>query len=1139
MTFTLTLLGTDTAYTPGRLENAYDKAETLSYISTMIQGSPQAVDECTQFRNSNVAVVNGPTTLGQEVGDRIARGVQAILEAISRGEENISIIAHSRGAVEAILVAHELERIQSLLSDPNYDRRQLSNSECKYTRTAMNGTHRDALSSINLDHVAAHIGKVKLSILNIDPVPGGNYMVVTHASSLAWRDPRFYRVPKIVSEYEQYTYENERTRCFKAIVPKCDSPDTQFKLVSLPGHHGTGSGNLSDQQRKINPDGTTDHVQELVLIKIIEFLKRHDVTLHPGDNPDDPFAELISPLFDGTEYSPEFNNRVQALYYRLYDEIITNRDAYRQFNKTSYPVLGQEQAFIRRIWNVLDQRIVHYQAHNDTYLESVVPVVPGGRFLNYEHARIHLTHELGLRNNAPLNETINQSVQRFVSLCLHTKALKDLKDRPAALANITDSVRLDTLAATIETKEGFALMLDGLKMLIEEVRRPYLQDQLTNPEERASLYFAVQSAFAEFRNLARDPDNEVAQKINEVLNTSLESTLTSKRESLAEDYKNISIKLRENTFFNVLQNKLQEISTNLNQLSDGRNSNEYNLDIKIRRTLIEMQQLKERNPNPQAIREFIDQELISYREFAEQLASAELHSELANNSLQWVNGVMNEALEDSIDYDTENLMAEVISAHHRIEHFRVKLPDFKAFNDELDYTKWNNELEEQRDHLIRLVAEYIVNHKLDLLREIKPLYANNDALYKQIEGLAIGLGAVNHVEMELARRNTTISELQLQLRTLERQNEEQQAGTLALESAKRLLEQQNASLGRENQVLKSNVSSLTSDNAQLEESLTAVRGEKLALEAANSTLINDKARVEESLVVVQGEKSVLDAVISTLTEDKARLEEGLAAVQGEKSALDASISTLTENKARLEEGLAAAQGEKSALETTIARLEIENQQIFARLQQSNRSALNGQRALADENQSLKDVLNNDTELQCQMLVRSKLIPLTQEYLIHLAKEVKQSVNHDLVVTNASIPSLIEDIRRIDVWPENESSSILKKKIDSVSALFEHLNDDRVIKPSDKVIGFYTKLNEANEDIKKHKDPKWQRYIANTAAVIGIVLTGVLPGLAALAIVSAVTGNSPKFWQSKGQTFIEKAKEEMNQNLPTISPTKGS
>ncbi|RUR16026.1 hypothetical protein ELY21_13760 [Legionella sp. km535] len=1082
MTFTLTLLGTDTAYTPGRLENAYDKAETLSYISTMIQGSPQAVDECTQFRNSNVTVVNGPTTLGQEVGDRIARGVQAILEAISRGEENISIIAHSRGAVEAILVAHELERIQSLLSDPNYDRRQLTNSVCKYTRTAMSGIHREALEAINLDQVASHIGKVKLSILNIDPVPGGNYMVVTHASSLAWRDPRFYRVPKIVSEYEQYTYENERTRCFKAIVPKCDSPDTQFKLVSLPGHHGTGSGNLSDQQRKINPDGSTDHVQELVLIKIIEFLKRHDVTLHPGNNPDDPFAELISPLFDGTEYSPDFNNRVQALYHHLYDQIITNREAYRRFNQTSYAVLGQEQAFIRRIWNVLDQRIVHYQAHNDTYLESVVPVVPGGRFLNYEHARIHLTHELGLRNNAPLSETINGSVQRFVNLCRHTKALKDLKDRPAALANITDSVRLDTLAATIETKEGFALMLDGLKMLIEEVRRPYLQDQLTNPEERESLYYAVQSAFVEFRNLARDPGNEVAQKINEVLNTSLQSTLTSKRESLAEDYKNISIKLKENTFFNVLQDKLQEISTNLNQLSDGHNSNEYQLDIKIRRTLDDMQQLSERNPNPQAIREFIDQELISYREFAEQLTS-EHSTELTNNSLQWVNGVMNEALDDSIDYDTENLMAEVISAHHRLEHFRVKLPDFKAFNDELDYTKWNNELEEQRDHLIRLVAEYIVDHNLDLLRDIKPLFANNDALYKQIEGLAIGLGAVNHVEMELARRNTTISELQLQLRTLERQNEEQQKGTLALESAKRLLEQQNASLGRENQVLKANVSSLTSDNARLEESLAAVKGEK----------------------------SELEAVISTLTDDKARLEESLASLKGQKLALG----------------------------TGIARLAAENQRKSALLQQSNKIALNEHRALADENQSLKDVLNNDTELQCQILVRSKLIPLTQEYLIHLAKEVKQSVNHELVVTNVSIPSLIEDIRRIDVWPENESSSILKKKFDSVSALYEHLNDDRVIKPSDKVIGFYTKLNEANEDIKKHKDPKWQRYIANTAAVIGIVLTGVLPGLAALAIVSAVTGNSPKFWQSKGQTFIEKAKEEVNHNLPTISPTKGS
>ena len=1022
MTFTLTLLGTDTAYSPGHVDRAYDKAETLSYVSTMIHGDQLKQDDVTQFRNTNVAVINGPTTLGQEVGDRIARGVQAILEAMSRGEENISIIAHSRGAVEAILVAHELERIQTLLSNPGYDKSQLTNSVCKYTRAAMNGHHSAALSEIDLDKVAEHIGKAKLSILNIDPVPGGNFMVITHASSLAWRDPRFYTVPKIVSEYEQYTYENERTRCFKPIVPKCASSETKFTLNSLPGHHGTGSGNLSDQQRKLEPNGSTDHVQELVIIKIIDFLKRHDVALSPVENPDDPFAHLITQLFPEGQYSPDFDKQVQLLYYRLYNDIIKNREAYRHFNTTSYPTLGQEQAFIKRIWNVLDQRIVHYQAHNDTYLESIVPAVPGGHFLNYEHARIHLNQELGLRDDLPLSETINQSVDRFITLCRHKKALSDLKDKPVASENISASVVLDKFVATLDTKEGFELLLDGLGMLIEEVRRPYLQDEFTDPSAREALYYAVQRAFVEFKELAKDPSNQLAQKINEVLNTSLESTLITKQKSLAEEYKGISVKLKGNEFFKILQNKVQEISTHLNEQSDGTNINEYQLDNKLKQTLEAIKELNSQHHNPQILRSFIEQELLSYKEFA---GGMELEHETAptQNSLDWVNMVMSEALDDSINYDIENMMAEVIKVHQHLEQFRKGLPDFKALNDQLDYSSWENGLEEQRDHLIQLVAQYIVKEGLDLHKDIKPLFLNNDDLYAQIEGLAIGLGAVNPANVKIAQLDSEINSLTTQVHELTEHTATLEHNVIELSTEQRRLEQENSSLNREHEVLDKNIADLRSRNVQLEQSVQ-----------------------QQAQKIIKAEH------------DYGRIQE---------------------------------------------------------------------------------LLNNETELQCQLLVKTKLIPLTQEYLIHLANEIKHSVKPDLVINKHNLSHVIEEIQNIDEWPKNESSSILKKKFEAVNGLYEHLNDQSIKKPSDKIVGFYSQLNHANEDIKKHKDPKWQRYIANTAAVLGIVLTGILPGLAALAIFSAVTGNSPKFWQSKGQSFIEKSKEEIDQNLPSIAPNKGS
>lgn len=333
MTYTLTLLGTDTEFTPGQSANAYDRAETLSYVSTLIHGKAQETDKVTKYRNTNVAVVGGPTTLGSEVGDRIARGVQAILEAISRGETQINIIAHSRGAVEAILVAHELERIQKLLSK-DANSKELTSGGCTYTHTAMNFEHKEAFAKLDQMAIAAHIDKVKISMFNIDPVPGGNYLGLTFISSLAWQDPRFYTLPKIVKEYEQYIYENERTRCFKAIAPQCASNETTFKLHSLPGHHGTGSGNLLDQQRGINPiKKETKHVQELVVVKIIDFLTRNKVTITPKTE-GDPFAELIQELYGDSESS--FSERLEKIYFELYDEIVQNREAYQHYNNTSY-----------------------------------------------------------------------------------------------------------------------------------------------------------------------------------------------------------------------------------------------------------------------------------------------------------------------------------------------------------------------------------------------------------------------------------------------------------------------------------------------------------------------------------------------------------------------------------------------------------------------------------------------------------------------------------------------------------------------------------------------------------------------------------------------------------------------------------
>ncbi len=536
MAFTLTLLGTDTQFSPDRVDNAYDRAETLSYVSTLINAeSTMPTDNVTHFRNKDVAVIDGPTTFGSEVGDRIARGVAAVLEAISRGETDISVIAHSRGAVEAILVAHELERIQKLIHDKgNLESMvpEVLSSVCKYTKTAMSTTHKKELEDLNWGAISANIANVKLSMLNIDPVPGGNYAGITHLTSLAWRDPRFYEIPKIVKEYEQFIYENERTRCFKPIVPKCASPDTKFKLQSVPGHHGTGSGNLLDQQRGANPSPkSTQHVQDLVVVRLIDFLTRQGVGMTPREIRTDPFAELAQVVF--RQELPAREQRLKDLYFRLYNQILENREAYVHYNTTSYATLGQEQAIQRKLWNIVDQRIVHHLAHNDTFLEAIIPPVPGGHFLNYEHARLHLYQELGLQEYGALSDTISAAVKRLSHICVHVKRLQALKDVQKhgvapAVGDLTQSVIDDKIAHAFDSKEGFDLLLQAVGSLFEEVSQSYLHDKLIDQVERRAVYEVVQRTFELFTQLTQeDRENNLATAILQKLHSGLEEMMWS------------------------------------------------------------------------------------------------------------------------------------------------------------------------------------------------------------------------------------------------------------------------------------------------------------------------------------------------------------------------------------------------------------------------------------------------------------------------------------------------------------------------------------------------------------------------------------------------------------------------------------
>ncbi|MFJ1269199.1 hypothetical protein ACD661_11585 [Legionella lytica] len=834
MSFTLTLLGTDTQFSPNKVENSYDRAETLSYISTMIENKSTGFeDDTVRFKNNQVAVIDGPTTLGSEVGDRIARGVAAALEAISRGETHINVIAHSRGAVEAILVAHELERIQTLMEQQSDDfNDEVLKSPCPLTQGAMN-THQQTFANLNWEQLKNNIACVKLSILNVDPVPGGDYVGITHFSSLAWNDPRFYQLPKIVKEYEQYIYENERTRCFKPIVPKPVSAETQFKLISLPGHHGTGSGNLLDQQRRANALGAnTTHVQELTIVKLIEFLSRNGVKMTPRRGEDDPFCHLTKKLFD--EHGEPQKEHFKPIYFALYNEILANKDAYKQYNNTAYAFLGQEQSILKLFWNITDQRIVHYHAHNDTYLETIIPPVPGGRFLNYEHAHLSLNRDLGLSgDNIPLNQTIDKAVTRLLEIARHHRSLRALDENKESLL-IMDSFIEDDLACALYTTEGFELLLDGVSTIIEEVRQTYLQGKLTDTQERADVYHAVQNTFKQFAEYtSADQDNEIARTIYETFRSNLRDMLTKKHEGLQKHYQDLVHRMQQKQFVSDLNEAMQQLNE---QLADNK------LTTYFTQFIMQLNELNSINPNVSEINEFLQSKFTQLQQI-----EFEETEDVSNRDCAGL--LIVEAIAKNQRYTTDTIIREVISTSNELDAFKKALPDFQNIDSTvINYEQHEALLAGRHKQVVDATAQFIAAHNI-ALETLKGYFdKENEALYKEISSAAICLGVDDPLVLANQEQCKQIQELDAK-----QEQQKNEIGTLTAEK----------------ETLTQEVRELTTIITQLNSEQSAY---KSTIEDEHHSLTEQVTQLTDAIHRLQFEKNNFDIKIEckfqTIVEDR-------------------------------------------------------------------------------------------------------------------------------------------------------------------------------------------------------------------------------------------------------------------------------
>ncbi|MCW8470959.1 hypothetical protein OQJ19_09915 [Fluoribacter gormanii] len=655
--FTLTMLGTGTVYTPtlkdkkkapvklgDTVKEYYPKGETLSIVSTLIKTDDPVIDHklLVPYQSLNVGVVNGPKNDGTNVGEKIGIGLGIALNALVRGQTDLNEIAHSRGGVESILIAHEINAIKEAINScENFE--QLIKELTKQQTERQNGKPtnntpdiiKPLLTQLPKDKAAqelwfnalkTNIPNVSMSLFIIDPVPGDVWPVT-------WYDSRFFTIPAIVKYAEIVYYENEHSDWgFTPIYPEASDPENQVLIRNtLPGHHGTGSAgsNASQRSKVVSPEKTkSTHVQKLMIFKLLRFLVNHGVEFkdaqeifheHTGlGRKNISFLDEVE-IDEGVDVAKlDF----PTIFRKLYDKIYANRAAYEAFNMTCYLAMG-----------VAPQRKVLRTDHKYGLLTEIFPKNLG--YVNEEHSFLMKEYFFKILK---VDSHEDQTLAGLIKSA-QTVLSKNIK----VITNLASSVGEHQIAreAILDNEDARKDVLSSFGTLLQRVSQQYLMDdwsEESKQREKQDLFLAIIATFQEFDALLQIDNPTIQEFVKSLYTLSLKvitQTVVQQHANLQDDFNRLQTPINANLqrFFNTLLTQINKIDENaeVNPENDESASNsEINPQIlaifnspdfakladhpiKIKIEYI-CQQLKDKLPQSEAEEDLVDQLVTRFEE---------------------------------------------------------------------------------------------------------------------------------------------------------------------------------------------------------------------------------------------------------------------------------------------------------------------------------------------------------------------------------------------------------------------------------------------------------------------------------------------------------------------------------------------
>ncbi|KTD39907.1 hypothetical protein [Legionella parisiensis] len=539
--FTLTMLGTDTVYTPSLkskkkpkplkkgdiVQEYYPKGETLSIVSTLIKTEETPLinrKQLAPYQSSEVVVVNGPKTDGSDVGEKIGIGLGIALNALVRGQTKLNDIAHSRGGVESILIAHELDAIKKAIqSCENFEQLIKGLTQQQTARKSgkpFNNTPdiiKSLLTQLPTDKqdqerwfnaLKTNIADASMNLFIIDPVPGDCWPVT-------WYDDRFFTLPSFVKHAEFVYYENERSDWgFTPIFVEASNSEQTIVRHTLPGHHGTGSAGTDTSQQNVvvSPDKTkATHVQKLMIFKLLNFLTSHGVAFK------DAREIFHEPTGLGKKYLSfleeiHINEGINVakldfptIFRKLYDKIYENRAAYEAFNATHYTFMG-----------VAPQRKMLRTGHKYGLLTEVFPKSIG--YVNEEHSTLMKEYFFKILQV--------DSHEDYSLAALIKSAQNVLSKNIRKISNLSSSLTEHSIAATaiLDSETARQDVLSSFGALIQRVNQQYLNDDWSEngkQKEKEDLFAAIIDIFQEFNELLKIENPTIKEFVVNLIDLSL------------------------------------------------------------------------------------------------------------------------------------------------------------------------------------------------------------------------------------------------------------------------------------------------------------------------------------------------------------------------------------------------------------------------------------------------------------------------------------------------------------------------------------------------------------------------------------------------------------------------------------------